>query len=66
VLKFVDSVDCPVCHGSGLRPEALAVTFAGRNIAEYVAMPLTDLADALRPAATHRLEAAYESTGSGD
>ncbi len=67
VLKFVDSVDCPVCHGSGLRPEALAVTFAGRNIAEYVAMPLTDLADALRPAATRTdFEAAYESTESGE
>ncbi|MDT5241503.1 MAG: excinuclease subunit, partial [Mycobacterium sp.] len=67
VLKFVDSVDCPVCHGSGLRPEALAVTFACRNIAEYVAMPLTDLADALRPAATRTdFEAAYESTESGE
>ncbi len=67
VLKFVDSVDCPVCHGSGLRPEALAVTFAGRNIAEFVAMPLTDLADALRPAAMRTdFEAAYESTESGE
>ncbi|HEY6577589.1 MAG TPA: excinuclease ABC subunit UvrA, partial [Mycobacterium sp.] len=54
-------------HGSGLRPEALSVTFAGRNIAEYVAMPLTDLADALRPAATRTdFEAAYESTESGE
>jgi excinuclease ABC subunit A len=67
VLKFVDSVDCPVCHGSGLRPEALAVRFAGRNIAEYVAMPLADLADALRPAAIRTdFEAAYESTESGE
>ena len=67
VLQFVDSVDCPVCDGSGLRPEALAVTFAGRNIAEFVAMPLTDLADALRPAATRTdFEAAYESTESGE
>lgn len=67
VLQFVDSVDCPVCSGSGLRPEALAVTFAGRNIAEYVAMPLTDLAAALRPAATRTDAApAYESTESGE
>src|ERR1700710_200988 len=67
VLKFVDSVDCPVCHGSGLRPEALAVTFAGRNIAEYVAMPLTDPAGAPAPAATRTdFEAAYESTESGE
>jgi excinuclease ABC subunit A len=67
VLQFVDSVDCPLCAGSGLRPEALAVTFAGRNIAEYVAMPLTELADALRPAATRTdAAAAYESTESGE
>lgn len=67
VLKFVDSVDCPVCHGSGLRPEALAVTFAGRNIAELVALPLTELADVLLPAAARTdFETAYESTESGE
>ena len=67
VLQFVDSVPCPVCDGSGLRPEALAVTFAGNTIAHYVTLPLTDLADALRPAATRTdVEAAYESTASGE
>ena len=35
VLQYVDSIDCPVCGGSGLRPEALAVTFAGRTIADW-------------------------------
>ena len=30
VLQFVRTVPCPVCDGSRLRPEALAVTFAGR------------------------------------
>ena len=34
VLQFVDSVPCPVCDGKRLRPEALAVTFAGHDIAE--------------------------------
>jgi excinuclease ABC subunit A len=67
VLKYVDSIDCPVCGGSGLRPEALAVTFAGRNIAELVTLPLTDLAEVLRPAATRtEFAAAYESTESGE
>ena len=33
-LRFVEDAPCPECHGSGLRPEALAVTFAGRSIAE--------------------------------
>src|ERR1700712_1940413 len=67
VLQFVDSVECPVCDGSGLRPEALKVTFAGRTIADYVAMPLADLADTLRPTASRTdAAAAYESTQSGE
>lgn len=67
VLQFVDSVDCPVCDGSGLRPEALKVTFAGRTIAEYAAMPLTDLTETLRPTASRSdAAAAYESTESGE
>jgi excinuclease ABC subunit A len=67
VLQFVDSVDCPVCAGSGLRPEALAVTFAGRTIADFVAMPFTVLAEALAPAAARtEFEAAFESTESGE
>src|SRR5690348_7109945 len=67
VLQFVDSVECPVCEGSGLRPEALKVTFAGRTIADLVALPLADLAEALRPAAERtEFDAAYESTESGE
>jgi excinuclease ABC subunit A len=67
VLKFVDSVACPVCDGSGLRPEALAVTFAGRNIAQLVTLPLAEMAEVLRPAATRtEFEAAFEGTESGE
>ncbi len=47
-LRFVKSMPCPDCDGSGLRPEARAVTFAGRSIVEMNAVPLTDLADTLR------------------
>ncbi|GAA2804627.1 excinuclease ABC subunit UvrA [Mycolicibacterium pallens] len=67
VLQYVRSVDCPVCGGSGLRPEALGVTFAGRNIAELASLPLTALADVLSPAAVRtEFAAAYESTESGE
>ncbi|MEU4129349.1 excinuclease ABC subunit UvrA [Streptomyces wuyuanensis] len=45
--RFLRSVPCPVCGGGRLRPEALAVTFAGRTIAELAALPLTELAEAL-------------------
>lgn len=67
VLQHVHSTDCPVCEGSGLRAEALAVTFAGHTIAELVALPLTTLAEVLTPAATRtEFAAAYESTESGE
>ena len=50
-LRFVRSVPCPDCHGSGLRPEALAVTFADHSIAEVNALPLTEVVTLLRPVA---------------
>ncbi|MEV6288418.1 excinuclease ABC subunit UvrA [Kribbella sp. NPDC051770] len=50
-LRFVRSVPCPVCHGSGLRPEALAVTFAGHSISDLNALPLDELVTVLRPVA---------------
>lgn len=49
VLRFMRSGPCPLCHGTGLRREALAVTFAGRSIAEMNALPMTELAEVLRP-----------------
>ncbi len=50
-MRFVRSVPCPDCGGSGLRREALAVTFAGRSIAEVNALPLSAVVDVLRPTA---------------
>ncbi|WP_456339989.1 ABC transporter [Streptomyces liliiviolaceus] len=50
-MRFVRSVPCPRCEGSGLRQEALAVTFAGRSIAEVNALPLTEVVALLRPVA---------------
>ncbi|MFI1395768.1 ATP-binding cassette domain-containing protein [Streptomyces sp. NPDC020681] len=45
--RFLASAPCPSCGGSRLRPESLAVTFAGRTIAELAALPLTALAEVL-------------------
>lgn len=47
-LRFVQSTACPDCGGSGLRPDALAVTFAGRTITEMNGVPLSDLSSVLR------------------
>ncbi|WP_234411058.1 excinuclease ABC subunit UvrA [Nocardioides terrigena] len=52
MTPFVRSTPCSTCHGSGVRPEALAVTFAGASIAEANALPFTELADLLRPSVT--------------
>ncbi|WP_238324596.1 ATP-binding cassette domain-containing protein [Paenarthrobacter aurescens] len=49
VLRFMETGRCPQCGGSGLRPEALAVTFAGKTIAELNAMQMTELANIIRP-----------------
>lgn len=45
--RFLTSAPCPVCEGSRLRPEALAVTFGGRTIAELAALALSELAGVL-------------------
>jgi excinuclease ABC subunit A len=34
--------ECPDCHGARLKPESLAVRFAGKSIADLVRMPLDD------------------------
>jgi excinuclease ABC subunit A len=39
-----DTVECPHCHGGRLRPEALAVTFAGANIQQTTALPISEAA----------------------
>ncbi|WP_223256942.1 excinuclease ABC subunit UvrA [Arthrobacter globiformis] len=49
VLRFMETGPCQRCSGSGLTPEALAVTFAGRTIAELNAVPMAELADLIRP-----------------
>lgn len=49
VLRFMETGPCPVCGGAGLTPDALAVTFAGRTIAELNAVPMTELVEIIRP-----------------
>ncbi|MFD4029384.1 ABC transporter [Streptomyces sp. NPDC058637] len=45
--RFLTSAPCPVCDGSRLRPEAMAVTFAGRTIAGLTSLPLAALTEVL-------------------
>ncbi|MCA2206826.1 ATP-binding cassette domain-containing protein [Nocardia rosealba] len=50
--EFLHTTVCPLCHGHRLKPESLAVTFAGYNIAELGELPLHELAEVLRPYTT--------------
>jgi len=43
VQRFLVTRTCSVCHGTRLRPEALASRLGGRNIAEISALTLDDL-----------------------
>ncbi len=51
VTQYLISSECPVCHGKRHRPEALSVKFAGLDIADINRLPITRLADLLRPTA---------------
>ncbi len=48
-LRYMLASDCPLCHGKRLRPESLAVTFAGFDIADLSRLPLKRLAHLLEP-----------------
>ncbi len=66
-LRFVRDAPCPACHGSGLRPEALAVTVAGRTIAQVNSLPLAEVVALLEPIAElSEAGAAISSAQSGE
>lgn len=50
-LRHAQISACQACSGTRLRPEALAVTFGDCTIADLGSMPLSRLADMLRPTA---------------
>nr|WP_243842692.1 excinuclease ABC subunit UvrA [Paraburkholderia caballeronis] len=51
VAQYMVSSECPACHGKRLKREALAVTFAGLDIAELSQLSLDQLTALLRPVA---------------
>jgi excinuclease ABC subunit A len=51
VARFMAGQTCPMCHGKRLKREALAVTFAGLDIAAMAGVSLNQLAALLEPAA---------------
>ncbi|GAB2764864.1 excinuclease ABC subunit UvrA [Nocardioides salsibiostraticola] len=61
-MRFVRGVVCPTCRGTGLQPDSLAVTFAGRSIDEMNDLSFADLVEVLRPVAELTEAAAATST----
>ena len=55
VAQYMLSQDCPTCQGKRLRREALAVTFAGLDIADMSRLPLKRLAALLGPYADDKV-----------
>lgn len=49
VSRFMEGRPCPACRGKRLKPESLAVTFAGIDIGEFMALPVSRLAELLLP-----------------
>ena len=45
INSFQTEVECPVCHGEKLRPEALSVFVGGKNINQATAMNISDSYD---------------------
>ncbi|HZZ12800.1 MAG TPA: excinuclease ABC subunit UvrA [Paraburkholderia sp.] len=69
VSQYMVSSECPACHGKRLKREALSVTFAGLDIAEFSQLPLAQLAATLEPIARgewpDRIAAAGARNGKG-
>ena len=62
--RFMNQPDCPACLGLRLRPEALAVKFDGRNIAELSSMTVRDLREFFQQSESPRRGQALGATAS--
>jgi excinuclease ABC subunit A len=49
VSQYMESTECPLCHGKRLRLESLSVKFAGYDISDISALPLKKLAQIMEP-----------------
>jgi excinuclease ABC subunit A len=58
VSRYMEASLCPVCEGKRLKREALSVTFMGLDIGELSRLPLSQVAQLLRPAAQGTMSAA--------
>jgi excinuclease ABC subunit A len=60
VAQYMIGTECPVCKGKRLRREALAVKFAGLDIAQMGRVPLKRLGELFDPFATGKAPSLHE------
>ncbi len=48
ILSLVEKAPCPICNGTGLNPKALASKINGRNIIDFLSMPVSELIPVLK------------------
>jgi excinuclease ABC subunit A len=65
VSRYMIGSDCRSCHGKRLKKEALSVTFAGLDIAEFSRLPLKRLAEMLVPIARGEWPEQLDENGHG-
>lgn len=63
VAQYMLGRECPACHGKRLKKEALSVTFAGMDIGAFAHLPLTRVAEIMRPIAHGTWTGAEATTG---
>jgi excinuclease ABC subunit A len=62
ILRFVRSQTCEQCNGSRLNPQALSVTFQGRNIAELASLSIEEIQSFFRELKFNERESAIGET----
>jgi excinuclease ABC subunit A len=63
--RYMSSTLCPSCQGKRLKPDALAVSFEGWNIADLSHQTLNRLADVLEPVARGVFDSHESKSGGG-
>ncbi|MCL5037725.1 MAG: excinuclease ABC subunit UvrA [Chloroflexi bacterium] len=48
IERYMSQSECPACNGARMKPEALAVTVGGKNIAEFSALSIKDSIDFIK------------------
>ena len=66
IEEFMSNRPCPVCKGARLRPEALAVTVAGKSISDLAGWPVSRMLEWVDELSGYRFQAAARGSAGED